>query len=792
MSFSERFGKEMLLFDGAMGTRLQAHGLAAGELPEIWNITHPEVVKEIHNAYVNAGCDILKANTFGANALKFADTPYTVPQLVRAGLKNARAAAQAADREVFVALDMGPTGKLLKPYGELEFCKAYELYKEQVLAGVDSADLILIETMGDLYEIKAAVLAAKENSRLPVIVTMIFDAQGKLLTGADIETAVVTLEGLGVDALGFNCGLGPKQILPFVEKAPAYASVPIVVNPNAGLPVCVDGVTSYNVSPAEFTEDLLKIANIAGVWAVGGCCGTTPAHLQAAAVCKSVTPQPVKPKDFTSVSSYGKTVTLGEKPILIGERINPTGKKRLKSALINGDEAYILAEAAAQIDAGAHILDVNVGLPEIDEPAVLERTVQILQGITNLPLQIDTSDIEAMARALRIYNGKPLINSVSGKRESMEAVFPLAKKYGGAVVCLTLDENGIPETAEGRIAIAERILETAAEYGIEKKNLIFDALALTVSTGAQNANVALKALREMRHTLGVHTVLGVSNISFGLPKRENINAAFFTLAMENGLSAGIINPKSEAMMNAYYAFCALKGFDANFETYIQKATDGAAATASPATGNLQSAVEKGLKAEAAARTKALLQNTAPLEIINTQLIPALDRVGQGFEKGTVFLPQLLMSADAAKAAFDEIKAVLQSSGKPDTTENAHKIILATVQGDIHDIGKNIVKVLLENYGFSVLDLGKDVAPELILETARREQVRLVGLSALMTTTVVNMEKTIALLHREYPECRIMVGGAVLTQDYAARIGADFYSKDAMGSVRYAEKFFSKA
>lgn len=418
--------------------------------------------------------------------------------------------------------------------------------------------------------------------------------------------------------------------------------------------------------------------------------------------------------------------------------------------------------------------------------------MQSLQGITNLPLQIDTSDTEAMARALRIYNGKPLINSVSGKRESMEAVFPLAKKYGGAVVCLTLDENGIPETAEGRIAVAERILETAAEYGIEKKNLIFDALALTVSTGAQNANVALKALREMRHTLGVHTVLGVSNISFGLPKRENINAAFFTLAMENGLSAGIINPKSEAMMNAYYAFCALKGFDANFETYIQKATDGATATTSPATGDLQSAVEKGLKAEAAARTKALLQNTAPLEIINTQLIPALDRVGQGFEKGTVFLPQLLMSADAAKAAFDEIKAVLQSSGKPDTTENAHKIILATVQGDIHDIGKNIVKVLLENYGFSVLDLGKDVAPERILETARREQVRLVGLSALMTTTVVNMEKTIALLHREYPECRIMVGGAVLTQDYAARIGADFYSKDAMGSVRYAEKFFSKA
>ena len=790
MGFRERFGKEMLLFDGAMGTQLQARGLAAGELPEIWNVTHPEVIREIQKAYVDAGCDILKTNTFGANALKFVGTGYTVPQLVRAGVENARAAANTVDREVLVALDMGPTGKLLKPYGELEFCKAYELYKEQVCAGADGADLVLIETMGDLYEIKAAVLAAKENCDLPVAVTMIFDTQGKLLTGADIETAVVTLESFGVDALGFNCGLGPKQMLPFVEKALEVSSTPIVVNPNAGLPVCVDGVTSYNVTPKEFTEDLLKIANTKGVWAVGGCCGTSPAHLQAAAVCKSVAPQSVKQKDFTAVTSYGKTVTFGEKPVLIGERINPTGKKRLKAALVSGDEAYILAEAAAQIDAGAHILDVNVGLPEIDEPAVLERTVQSLQGIADLPLQIDTSDTDAMERALRIYNGKPLINSVNGKKESMEAVFPLAKKYGGAVVCLTLDENGIPETAQGRIQIAERILKTAASYGIEKKNLIFDTLAMTVSTGVQNANITLKALHYIRNTLGAHTVLGVSNISFGLPKRDHINATFFTLAMENGLSAGIINPKSEAMMNAYYAFCALKGLDTNFEAYIQNATDSAAPTAA-ATGDLQSAVEKGLKAEASARTKELLQTAAPLDIINTQLIPALDRVGQGFEQGTIFLPQLLMSADAAKAAFDEIKAVLQETGTPDTEKHAHKIVLATVKGDIHDIGKNIVKVLLENYGFAVLDLGKDVDPELILETARREQVKLVGLSALMTTTVANMEKTIALLHREYPECRVMVGGAVLTQDYADRIGADFYSKDAMGTVRYAEKFFAE-
>lgn len=791
MGFRERFGKEMLLFDGAMGTQLQARGLTAGELPEIWNVTHPEVIREIHKAYVDAGCDILKTNTFGANALKFEGTEYTVPQLVRAGVENVRAAAKTADREVLVALDMGPTGKLLKPYGELELCKAYELYKEQVCAGADGADLVLIETMGDLYEIKAAVLAAKENCDLPVVVTMIFDTQGKLLTGADIETAVITLEGLGVDALGFNCGLGPKQMLPFAKQALTVSSAPLVVNPNAGLPVCVDGVTSYNVTPAEFAEDLGKIANTAGVWAVGGCCGTSPAHLQAAAVCKSVVPQPVKQKDFTAVTSYGKTVTLGEKPVLIGERINPTGKKRLKAALISGDEAYILSEAASQIDAGAHILDVNVGLPEIDEPAVLERTVQSLQGITNLPLQIDTSDTVAMERALRIYNGKPLINSVNGKQESMEAVFPLAKKYGGAVVCLTLDENGIPETAEGRIKIAERILKTAAEYGIEKKNLIFDTLALTVSTGAQNANITLKALHYIRNTLGAHTVLGVSNISFGLPKRDHINAAFFTLAMENGLSAGIINPKSEAMMNAYYAFCALKGLDLNFEAYIQNATDSAATPVANTAGDLQAAVEKGLKAEAAARTKDLLQTTAPLDIINTQLIPALDRVGQGFEQGTVFLPGLLMSADAAKAAFDEIKAVLQETGAQNAEKTAHKIVLATVKGDIHDIGKNIVKVLLENYGFAVLDLGKDVDPERILETARREQVKLVGLSALMTTTVVNMEKTIALLHREYPACRVMVGGAVLTQDYADRIGADFYSKDAMGTVRYAEKFFSE-
>lgn len=792
MGFREKLGKEMLLFDGAMGTQLQARGLAAGELPEIWNLTHKEVIREIHSAYVEAGCDILKTNTFGANALKFEGTLYTVREVVQAAVQNARFSVETTARKVFVALDLGPTGKLLKPYGELEFSKAYELYKEQVLAGADGADLILIETMGDLYEIKAAVLAAKENSDLPVVVTMIFDEQGKLLTGADIETALFTLEGLGVDMIGFNCGLGPAQMLPFVQKIGEITSTPIAVNPNAGLPECINGITSYNVSPTDFAVALRKIATCDSVQAVGGCCGTTPAHLQAAVqLCKEIAPKPIKENNFTAITSYGRTVYMGERPILIGERINPTGKKRLKAALVEDDEGYIFSEAVAQADGGAHVLDVNVGLPEIDEPAVLEHTVQGLQSITDLPLQIDTSDIEAMERALRIYNGKPLINSVNGKQESMEAVFPLAKKYGGVVVCLTLDEHGIPDSAEGRIKIAEKIIQTAERYGISKKDLIIDTLAMTVSTGANNAKITLEALRYIRYTLGVHTVLGVSNISFGLPKRDSINAAFFTLAMENGLSAGIINPKSDAMMNAYYAFCALKGLDENFEQYIAHVTDAAAPAKSVSEIDLKTAVIKGLKAEAGEQAKQLLQDTAPLEIINTHLIPALDIVGQGFENGTVFLPQLLMSADAAKVAFDEIKQVIAQSGTPASDEKKNKIVIATVKGDIHDIGKNIVKVLLENYGFDVIDLGKDVEPEVVLETAKRENVRLVGLSALMTTTVANMEITIDLLRREYPACKVMVGGAVLTQDYADRIGADFYSKDAMGSVRYAEKLFSE-
>ena len=787
MKFIDLLGKERLFFDGAMGTMLQKNGLSAGEIPETWNITHRDTVYAIHKAYADAGCNIIKSNTFGANALKFKGTDYTVEEIVTSAIDIAKTAVSGKDK-TFVALDLGPTGKLLKPYGELPFETAYELYKQQVIAGKKAgADLVLIETMGDTYEIKAAVLAAKENCDLPIVVTMIFDESGKLLTGSDIKTAVFMLEGLGVDAIGFNCGLGPRQMLSLLPELLKYSSTPLAVNPNAGLPECVNGVTFFNVTPEEFANDLKELAEM-GVSLLGGCCGTTPEHLkEAVKLCKDIPVLPVKQKSITAVTSYSKTAVIGERPIIIGERINPTGKKKLKAALVSGDSGYIFSEALSQVECGADVLDVNVGLPEIDEPKVMCDTVKGIQGITNLPLQIDTSDPAAMEQALRIYNGKPLINSVNGKKESMEKIFPLAKKYGGVVVCLTLDEGGIPESAEGRIKIAEKIINTAKEYGIDKKDLIIDTLAMTVSTGAENAKRTLQALSYVRNTLGVNTVLGVSNISFGLPKRDNINAAFFTLAMGSGLSAGIINPKSDSMMNAFYSYCALNGYDENFETYISKTSDSAPTAKNDKT-DLKTAVINGLSGAAGENARELLKTEQPLDIINLYLIPALDIVGKGFEDGTIFLPQLLMSADAAKAAFDEIKASIPAEANG--SEKKNKVVIATVKGDIHDIGKNIVKVLLENYGFDVIDLGKDVDPEIIVDTAIKEKVKLVGLSALMTTTVVNMEETIRLLRKRYPECKVMVGGAVMTQDYADRIGADSYAKDAMGAVRYAEKLFS--
>ena len=792
----ERLGKEVLYFDGGMGTLLQEKGLKAGELPEVWNIEHMEEVIEIHRQYFEAGSDIVLTNTFGANALKFRDSSYELSDIVTAAVIHVKEAASLGvhdGREVYAALDVGPTGKLLKPMGDLDFEDAVRAFGEVMRCGEEAgADLIHIETMSDTYEMKAAVLAAKEQTNLPVFATMIFDEKGRLLTGGDVCSAVAMLEGLGVDALGINCGLGPEQMLPIFQEIVSHTSVPVIVKPNAGLPKQKDGAVYYDVDPAEFASVMEKIVE-GGAAVAGGCCGTTPAHIRKMIETlgrRSV--QHVEAEEETVVSSYGQAVILGKKPLIIGERINPTGKKRLKQALKEHDIDYILKEGITQQEKGAHILDVNVGLPDINESEMMKEVVTELQSVTSLPLQIDTVDAEAMEAAMRIYNGKPMVNSVNGKQESMDAVFPLIKKYGGVAVGLTLDEEGIPSTAEGRIRIAGKIIREAEKYGIKKKDLVIDVLAMTVSSDPEGAKVTLEALKGVRERYGVCTVLGVSNISFGLPSRPVINAHFYTMAMQAGLSAGIVNPSSEEMMRSYYAYCALTDQDPNFEAYIQRfgGTDTAAPKGKKDSElTLQAAIEKGLKEEAKEAATELLLTLAPLEIIDSHLIPALDAVGKGFEKGTVFLPQLLMSADAAKIAFGVLKEHLAASGGSE--KKKQKVILATVKGDIHDIGKNIVKVLLENYSFDVRDLGKDVDPELIVQTAVDEDIRLVGLSALMTTTVTSMEETIRLLRREKPDCKVMVGGAVLNQEYADMIGADFYGKDAMQSVYYAQNVFGE-
>lgn len=792
----DRLGKELLFFDGGMGTLLQEKGLMPGELPEIWNLEHTGEIIDIHRQYFEAGSDIVLTNTFGANALKFHSQEYSLVDIVTAAVTNAREGAKLGvhnGREVYVALDVGPTGKLLEPMGDLSFEKAYEAYGEVMKYGeMAGADLIHIETMSDTYEIKAAVLAAKENTNLPVFATMIFDEKGKLLTGGDVPSAVAMLEGLRVDALGINCGLGPEQMLPILEQILEITSLPVIVMPNAGLPKQKDEQTYYDVTPEIFAQTMKTIVEN-GACLIGGCCGTTPEHIRLMVEkCGGMQiKEPVKKTD-TIVSSYGKSVVLGDKPLIIGERINPTGKKRMKQALKEHDMDYLLKEAITQQDNGAHILDVNVGLPDIDEVAMMQEAVKELQSITSLPLQIDTVNIEAMEAAMRIYNGKPMVNSVNGKQESMNEVFPLIRKYGGVVIGLTIDEDGIPQTAEGRLAVAEKIITEAAKYGIDKKDIVIDVLTMTVSSDPEGAKTTLKALKMVREKLGVRTVLGVSNISFGLPYRPAINANFYTMAMQNGLSAGIINPSSEDMMRSYYSYCALMNYDENFKAYIEKYGNQTATQTTPGITkevSLKTAIEKGLKEEAYHLTAELMKSEEPLSIINTQLIPALDVVGKGFEKGTVFLPQLLMSADAAKQAFSVLKEELAKNDQ--TEEKKDKIILATVKGDIHDIGKNIVKVLLENYSFDVIDLGKDVAPEKIVKTAIEQDVKLVGLSALMTTTVVSMEETIRQLRKEKPDCLVMVGGAVLNQEYADMIGADFYGKDAMQSVHYAQKIFEK-
>ena len=802
----ERLGKELLYLDGGMGTLLQDRGLAPGELPEIWNVTHPEVIREIHRLYMEAGSDIVLTNTFGANALKFHDTNCSLEEIVTAAVGHVKGAAGELGKEdkIFTALDVGPTGKLLKPMGDLEFETAYEAFKEVMVMGEKAgADLIHIETMSDTYELKAAVLAAKENTSLPVFATVVFDVRHKLLTGADVPAVTALLEGLRVDAMGVNCSMGPEQMLPVLEELTAYTSLPVIVKPNAGLPKQRDGKTYYDVEPEVFACLMRQITRM-GASVIGGCCGTTPEHIRSMTeVCRRDDIFPIREKEYTVVSSYGQSVFLGNSTekkhgsVIIGERINPTGKKRFKQALKEHDLDYILREGIAQQDNGAHILDVNVGLPDIDELSLMREVVLELQSVVNLPLQIDTVDAEAMENALRIYNGKAMVNSVSGKQESMDKVFPLIQKYGGVVIGLTLDENGIPSDADGRIKIARKIISEAAKYGIKKKDIVIDALAMTISSEPEGAKVTLETLRRLRDEVKVNTVLGVSNISFGLPARPAVNASFYTLAMMNGLSAGIINPSSEDMMKAWYAYHALMNLDENCAGYIERFGNAAAPVGENSKDllkkhdsrmSLAPAIEKGLKEDAAKITSEAIKERAPLDIINEELIPALNHVGEGFEKGTIFLPQLLMSAEAAKSAFTVLKEQMDKSGE--AQEKKGTVVIATVKGDIHDIGKNIVRVLLDNYGFHVIDLGKDVPPEKIVDTVLKYDVRLVGLSALMTTTVTSMEETIRLLKEKAPKCRIMVGGAVLNQEYADMIGADFYGKDAMQSVHYAQDIFA--
>ncbi len=786
---TDRIGREMLFFDGAMGTMLQAQGLPEGTAPDVWNILNPSAVETVHRQYLQAGCHILKTNTFGANALKLKPYGYTVTDVVSTAVSLTKQSIAAEKAEAYVALDIGPTGKLLEPLGDLAFEHAVSLFAEMVKAGVTAgADCILIETMSDSYELKAAVLAAKENSDLPIFCTVVFDENAKLLTGADIAATVALLEGLGVTALGMNCGRGPEAMLPLVEELRACSSLPLIVNPNAGLPRMCDGKTVFDVEPEAFARSMAPIAEKAAF--IGGCCGTTPAHLAALVDgYRDVKPSAVPHYDTLTVSSFAKSVTIGAEPVIIGERINPTGKKRFRQALIENDMDYLLREAIAQEESGAHILDVNVGIPDIDEAERLPAAIQALQQVTALPLQLDTADPAAMEKALRLYNGKPLINSVNGKEESLQAVLPLVKKYGGGVVALTLDEDGIPSTAQGRLAIAKRIVERAEALGIDRRNILVDVLTLPVSADDNAAKVTLEALQLVKKELRVKTVLGVSNVSFGLPSRETVNAAFYTMALQAGLDAGIINPNVEAMTKVYDSFTALMGYDSHCERYIARfsAESVAAPVSTGMSLTLKEAVIKGLSDQAASLSQqALNDNLEPLAIINEQLVPALDHVGRGFENGSLFLPQLLMSAQAAKAAFDVIKSSM--STQTDAAER-DLVVLATVKGDIHDIGKNIVKVLLENYQFRVLDLGKDVSPETIVDTVLQTGARLVGLSALMTTTVPAMEETIRQLRAACPSCLVMVGGAVMTQEYADRIGADFYGKDAMASVAYAKSVF---
>lgn len=777
-----------LIFDGAMGTMIQ-DVLIPGELPEKLNLTNPGAIKAVHKAYIEAGSNVITVNTFGANPLK---TP-GFAEYIRAGLEIAHEAVEEAGKECLVALDIGPSGRLLAPAGDLDFEDAVSAYAEVIKAGRDNCDLIIIETMTDLLEIKAAVLAAKENCSLPVFASVALQENGRTLSGADPLTVATVLEGLGTDALGVNCSVGPDKLFDAVEIMARHTSVPVIAQPNAGLPCVRDGKTVFDVSADEFAEAMKKMA-LLGARVLGGCCGTTPGHIRKMCdALKGITPAIIERKEETRITSGTGTVTFGASPLLIGERINPTGKPKFKQALRDGDIDYILGEGISQAEKGVHILDVNVGLPDIDEAGLLREAVTRLQAVTTLPLQLDSSSPAALEGAMRRYNGKALINSVNGKRESMDNVFPLVKKYGGVVVALTLDENGIPDSAEGRCLIAEKIIAEAAKYGIKRSDIIVDTLTMSVSADKNAAKVTLDALKMVKEKCSVHTCLGVSNVSFGLPARQNINAAFFSQALYAGLDAAIMNPYSAEMMSAYVSSNALLGYDGDFEKYIGfskglTGQEGPAELKNESCSSLTRSIELGLGGKAASQAEELCSSVSPIDVINGHIIPALDTVGRRFGEGSVFLPQLMRSADAAGQAFGQVKKhITREEGV-----SKGKVILATVQGDIHDIGKNIVRLLMESYGFEIIDLGRDVPPAAILESARENGVLLVGLSALMTTTVPAMEKTISLIKEKLPSCRVAVGGAVLTEEYAVKIGADFYCADAMETVKAAEKVLGGA
>ncbi len=798
MQIREVFDRKRFVFlDGGMGTQLQARGLQPGQKPELAALEMPDVLTAIHTDYANAGADILLANTFGANAKKLAGCGHTVEDVVTASIACARKAADTTG--ALVALDIGPLGELLVPAGTLSFEDAYAEFAQVIRAGAAAgADLVFLETMTDLYELKAAILAAKENCILPVLTSMSFESRGRTFTGCTVESYAVTAAGLGADAVGINCSLGPKEILPFAQRLcrSVPAGVPVFVKPNAGLPN-PDG--SYNLDPDGFAAEMKEYAAI-GVSMVGGCCGTTPAFIAKL----HETFSPLAPADKIPIrrSCLCTPVRFVEVNgiTVVGERINPTGKKRLQQALRDGDSAYPCTQAVAQAEAGAQVLDVNAGLPGIDEAATLEQLVKDLQAVTDLPLQLDSSNPEALSRALRIYNGKPIVNSVNGETETLEKILPLCKKYGAAVVGLALDKGGIPPTVEGRVAIARRIVDAAHAAGIPDEDIYIDCLCLTASAQQEGATQTLQALARCKKELGVRTVLGVSNISFGLPCRGYLNTTFLTMAMSAGLDLAIMNPNTPEMMAAVRAYRVLTCQDPQSTDYVaayadvqiqttqtskSAATVAEVSAAAPGGDALFEAVRRGLKAEARAAADAALTMREPLDVVNTSLIPALDAVGDGFEKGTVFLPQLLQAATAAQAAFEAIKAKIAASGQAQGSKG--KIVIATVKGDVHDIGKNIVRVILENYGYDVLDLGRDVDPERVVEAVRQTGAKLVGLSALMTTTVPNMQATIEALHAANLNCKVMVGGAVLTPDYARDIGADYYCKDAKASADLAKQ-----